>query len=101
MNTTFSVSVYLYSCFRFTSDCLLTNPAPTGYTVTGSTTVGATPTVTCASEYSGTPASPTCQADGSWDVSFNGCDRGESQGFEALFYTFTNEESFLLDIYIF
>ena len=63
--------------FTLSLDCLLTNPAPAGYTVTGSTIVGATPTVTCASGYTGTPAALTCQADGSWDASFTGCDRGE------------------------
>ena len=65
-------------CFDYSTDCLLTNPAPAGYTVTGSTIVGGTPTVTCASEYSGTPSSPSCQADGSWDPDFSGCDRGKS-----------------------
>ena len=58
------------------TDCLLQNPAPAGYNVTGSTTMGATPTVTCANEYSGTPASVRCQADGTWNLPYSGCSRG-------------------------
>ena len=64
--------------FLFNStDCLYFNPAPSEYVVTGSTLVDATPTVQCAAEYSGTPASVTCQTDGSWHPSFSGCYRGE------------------------
>ena len=66
-----------YLSFFNSSDCLLTNPAPTGYDVTGSTIVGATPTVSCASEFSGSPTIVTCQSDGSWNSAFSGCDRGE------------------------
>ena len=102
LNLVRKLFIAYFTPFALSSDCLLTNPAPAGYTVTGSTTVGATPTVTCASEYSGTPAALTCQADGSWDASFAGCDRGESlEGFEIYFFKISFDALSFTDIKIF
>lgn len=61
-------------CFIFV-DCGQSGAVEAGYTVSGSTVYGGTPSVTCASGYAGTPGTTTCQADGSWS-GFTGCIRG-------------------------
>ena len=61
-------------CFYFSLDC--GNPTESaGYTLAatpGSTVEGATATVQCATGYTGTAASITCQSSGSW-TAFSGC----------------------------
>ena len=62
------------TCLYFSLDCR--NPTESaGYTLAatpGSTVEGATATVQCASGYTGTATSITCQSSGSW-TTFSGC----------------------------
>ena len=69
-------SVYLnrrvfVMCFIL-ADCSVSGTVPAGYDVSGTTTYGGSPVVTCANGYSGTAAAITCQADGTW-TAFSGC----------------------------